>query len=197
MMPAINLKEMMPFVRFEYEETGRDVDASIKAGRPVPMIHLMAIIMQHGSKDEHHAIADEWLATKRFQAAEGRCSPQWIDRWEAQLAAFKKGEELPRDGTPIKTWAALTREQVIRLIAFGITTVEDLAAQPDSSLMNMGLDGRNMRDMAKHFLAQGEGAAGTAKKMADMEEANRQQVEIIKQLESRLSALEKPAKKAA
>ncbi len=102
-----------------------------------------------------------------------------------------KGDELPLEGTPVKTWAAITREQVIRLLAVNIRTVEELAETPDSALMTMiGLDGRNLRDTAKAFIAEGRNAGGAAVKIAALEEANRQKDDIIKGMQAKLAELE-------
>ena len=190
MIPQMS-KETPPFIRFEYQEAGRDVEASDKAGRPIPLIKAMVIVMQRGSKDEHVANADEWLASKHKAAAEGNYPPQWVEQFHRQYEAFLKGDELPPEGTPIKTWAAITREQVIRLIAVNIRTVEELAEVPDSALMSqIGLDGRNLRDLAKAFIAEGKGAAGNAKKIADLEEENRRLKEEQERMKTKMAELE-------
>jgi hypothetical protein len=145
--------------------------------------------MQHGSKDEHHAVAEEWLAKIRQKSIEGTWPPEWVDRFDRQYEAFLKGNELPRDGTPVRTWPAPNREQVIRLIALGIQTVEDLAAVPDSGLANIGLDGRNLRDLARNYIEAGQGVGVMAKKLADLEQTVRDQAEQLKRMEERNAEL--------
>lgn len=194
MMPTIR-KEQPPFVRFEYMEYGLNEEASKAAGRPVPKVVPFALIMQHGSKDVTEKVAEEWLEQIATKAYQGNYPPEWAERFQKQYQQFLKGEEIPRDGTPIKTWAAVTREQVIRLTAIGIPTVEDLAQVPDSGLGTIGLDGRNLRDLARNFISQGLNAAGQAKKLADLEEKDRQKDEIIKRLESKVAELEKESAK--
>ena len=199
MIPQMT-KETPPFVRFEYQEHGRDVEKSKEAGRPIPFIKPMVIVMQRGSKDEWVGIADEWLAEKHKAASEGTYPPQWVDQFKRQYEAFLKGDELPLEGTPIKTWSAVTREQVIRLIAANIRTVEELAETPDAALMTqIGLDGRVLRDTARAFIAEGKAAGGAAVKIAALEEANRGKDDIIKRLEARLAAVEEqiPKRKTA
>jgi hypothetical protein len=187
------LQERPPFVRFEYIECGVDEAASAASGRTVPLVKPHALIMQHGSKDVTEKNADEWLAHLAAQAREGRYRTEWLAMFKLQYEEWQKGNELPREGTPVKTWAALNREQAIRLTAMGITTVEDLAAMPDNGLGNIGMDGRYLRDLAKNYMASG--AKGVdVKRLTDLEQQNREQADTIKQLSDRLAALEKPQK---
>lgn len=108
-----------------------------------------------------------------------------------QYEAWKKGEELPLDGQPIKTWAALNKEQIARLIALGYYTIENLAACPDTTLAMIGLDGRYLRDLARKTL---EPTGIHAKQIADLEQSNRDKDETIAALMGRVAALEKVKK---
>lgn len=188
-------KEAPPYVRFDYIEYGINAEATKKAGRPIPAVVPFAIVMQHGSKDTTEKPAEEWLAQKEKEAIDGKYNPEWVQRFKMQYEAFLKGNELPREGTPVRTWLAVTREQGTRLLALGITTVEDLAAIPDAGLGNIGLDGRNLRDLAKNFIEAGQGVGAMAKKVSDLEQTNRDQAEQIQRMTERLAVLEK--KKAA
>lgn len=189
-------KDAPPFVRFEYMECGIDVEASAKSGTRIPLVKPYAKIMQHGSKDEVERDAVEWLAQIKQKAINGQYNPEWVQRFEMQYEAFLKGDEMPRHGTPIKTWSGPTREQVIRLQSLGITTLEDLSAVPDSGLGNVGLDGRHLRDMARNFLEESKGVGMLAKQLADAQERGRQQDEQITRMQERLTQLE-GRKKAA
>lgn len=191
-------KDAPPFVTFDYQEVGPDAEASAKAGRYIPRVRAIATIRQIGDKfAATERDAEEWLADLKRKSIEGTYNPEWAQRFQMQYDAFIKGEELPRHGTPIKTWAAINREQVIRLIACGMTTIEDLAALPDAGLGQVGLDGRYLRDLARTFIASGHDAAGNAKKITDLEQENRTLKESIERMEARLAALEPKGKKAA
>lgn len=185
------MKEQPPFVRWEFVECGLNAEATKTAGRPVPAVKPFAFIMQHGSKDVVERDAEEWLAQIEQKAREGMYNQEWAERFRKQYEAFCKGQDLPPEGTPVRTWPAPNREQVIRLLAMGILTVEQLSAVPDSALSNIGLDGRHLRDLARNFIEAGHGAAGLAKKVADLEELTRQQADTIARLEAAL-----PKKKA-
>lgn len=171
-----------PMAMFDYSDDGKNV---------------IAKIMQHGDKfTVTEKIADEWLAHIKMQALQGQYDPTWAAQFDLEYQAFLKGNELPREGTPIRTWAAISREQGTRLIALNLPTVEDLAAMPDSSLGTIGLDGRYLRDLAKNFVDAGKGVGALEKRLADAEHSGREKDEQIGRLEQRLAALEAKNKKA-
>lgn len=189
MIPQIQ-KETPPFVRFEFMEYGIDEEASKTSGARVPKVIPFALIMQHGSKDCVEKPADEWLAQISSKAIDGQYPAEWVSRYKMQYEAFLKGNELPREGTPVKTCAIFNREQAIRLVAIGITTVEDLGNVPDQGLGGIGLDGRYLRDLARNYLAEGKGVAAQAKKVADLEQLTRDQAETIERMNARMQELE-------
>lgn len=152
--------------------------------------HVIVKLMQHGDKfSVTEKIADEWLAHIHTEALQGRYDATWVAQFKMEYEAFLKGNELPREGTPVRTWGAITREQGTRLIGMNITTVEDLAAMPDSGLGNLGLDGRYLRDLAKSTLEQAGGGAVQAKKIADLEQRDRENTATIQRMEQMLAEL--------
>jgi hypothetical protein len=159
--------ERPPFVRWEERELGFDHDASEKAGRPIPRVLVMACITPHASKDCVEKPAEEWLAQIKSKAAKGEYNPEWVRFFRASYDEWKLGNELPREGTPVKTWQLTTREQTSRLIALGLRIVEDLAAVPDSGLGEIGLDGRYLRDLARNWIQEGKDKGVTARALAD------------------------------
>lgn len=157
-----------PYVKFEEREMGLNPVATEKEGRPIPRTVVLALITAHGSKDTHESIAEEWLATLKNRGLNGDdYSQNCYEKFSRQFAAWKEGHDLPREGTPIKTWAMATREQITRLIGNGITTVEDLAAFPDSNLNVVGMDGRYLRDIARGWMKEAKDLGANAKALAD------------------------------
>jgi hypothetical protein len=201
-------KEVMPHVRFENKDYGRDEEASLKAGRHIPKNAVFIIITSHGSKDSAEQIAEEWLPRKRIEASRGNYNIEWVEHFEKQFKLWKEGHELPRNGTPIATWQMISAEQNSRLRAMGITVVEDLAAVPDSGLAEYGLDARYMRDLARAWIAEGQQKGINAQELAQAQLTLRAQQEkiedqssVIRDLQERLGRLEnkkrKPAEEAA
>ena len=130
MVPHIS-NQMPPFVRFEERELGIDPKASEEAGRPVPRVVVMACVTSHGSKDVFEKPAEEWLKDKKQQVMNGTFNSEWLARFELQLSEWKKGNELPREGTPVKTWQMCSKEQGRRLVVVaGIECGSKILCQP-------------------------------------------------------------------
>lgn len=63
--------------------------------------------------------------------------------------AWKAGQDVPENGTPLAAWAGIRPEQIAVLRQFDIRTVEDLAVLSDSILSRPGMTGlRAVRDAA-------------------------------------------------
>jgi len=180
-----------PFVRFEVREIGLDPAATEREGRPIPREVIMAIITPWGSKDEIEKIAEEWLDQIKKQAMNGQYSLEWATHFRLQFDEWKKGNELPREGTPIRTWAMIAHiEPRRRLQALGIHTVEDLAAIPDSGLGGIGLDARYLRDLARGWLTEAKDKGANAKELADAKHRITELEGTIERQNARLARLE-------
>lgn len=202
MIPTV-MDKRPPFVQFRDQEYGINREASEAAGRPVPAMMTMICITPHGSKDEFVKPAEDWLTQTKAKALRGEYPVEWYNHFDLQFSEWKKGNELPREGTPIQTWQAASNEQRSRLKAIGIPTVEDLAAYPDTGLGQIGLDGRYLRDLAKGWIAEGKDKGINARALADANAKIVAQQETIDRQEARLTALEarladdeKPRKRA-
>lgn len=193
MVPTIQ-KERPPFVRFEVREHGLDKVASEAAGRPVPREVVFAIITPWGSKDEIEKVAEEWLRDIKHRALQGMYPLEWASHFELAFKAWQEGNELPREGTPIRTWQMIaTQEPRRRLLAIGIHTVEDLGAIPDSGLGMIGLDGRHLRDMARTWLAEGLQKGASAKALADANAKIDRLEGLVEKLEGQVAQLKAAA----
>lgn len=190
-----------PYVRFEEREHGIDHEASDKAGRPIPRVVNMACITNAGSKDVHEAIAEDWLTKIRTLALRNEYPLEWANHFRAAYEEWKKGNELPREGTPVKTWQMVTREQANRCHTIGYTTVEDLAQVPDSALGQIGLDGRYLRDLARGWVQEAADKGVNARAIADanvrIEDLERSNAEMRQQMQALRAQLETGGKRRA
>lgn len=75
-------------------------------------------------------------------------------RFAAEWAAFSRGEEARRVGTPVAEWPrmAQTPSMVKMLESINIFTVEDLAALSDGLVPKLGMGGFKLRDEARRFI---------------------------------------------
>ena len=189
MSPQI-FAERPPFVRWEEREFGLNQPESEKAGRPIPRIVVMACITPHASKDCIEKPAEEWLEQIRLKAAKGEYNPEWLRYFRASYEEWKLGNELPREGTPVKTWQLTNREQCNRLITLGYRVIEDLAQVPDSALGEIGLDGRYLRDLARNWIQEGKDKGVTAVALANANADIERLKALNDELVSRLERLE-------
>jgi hypothetical protein len=183
-------QEVMPHVRFEQKDYGRNETASQQSGVHVPLRNTFIVITSHGSKDCSEHLVDEWLPRKRAEASRGNYNLAWVEHFEKQYAAWKQGHELPREGTPVLTWQPISQEQNARLRALGLHVVEDVAAIPDNALGNIGLDGRSIRDLARAWLDEGKDKGINARALADALSAIQELRETNERLQEQIKALQ-------
>jgi len=86
-----------------------------------------------------------------------------VDRWaaiEPAYHAWKSGQEVPLNGTPLAAWSGVTPEQADVLKRSQIRTLEELSDASELVITQVPLPGmRALRDMARLFLASTEKTA--------------------------------------
>lgn len=182
-----------PYVMFEVRPV-EDRAASIEQGRYVAKDVIFAVVTPAGTKDKIEKVAEDWFAGIKANVREGRFPAQWLTAYEAQFEAFKKNEEVPEIGTPIKTWPALSPAQVKNILGANIRTVEDLADANEEALMRIGMGSRGLKDKAKAWLQSAEKKGIPAEKLAALEAENTQLREDNEKLNERVAQLEKAQK---
>jgi hypothetical protein len=95
-------------------------------------------------------------------------SPSDMSRFPRQWSAFKAQHAPALQGTPLEQWPPINRAQVAELKGLSIHTVEALAGVPDTTLHNLGMGGRELRDRAKAWLDSAKGGAGISELLARM-----------------------------
>lgn len=178
----------VPFFMFQDREHGSDAEASAEKGYEVPKLVTFILITPHGHRgDPLEFFADEFIERKGREAREGRYDHAWVTEFKTGLAAHREGKTIPRHGTPLLTWERILKSRREQL-ATRFPTIEDLAAVPDSSLGEIGLDGRVLRDMAKGDIQAKKDLSPVVKELADTKEIVRRQQEQIDSLVERLDA---------
>lgn len=91
-------------------------------------------------------------------------------RWsmiEPAYTAWKEGQEIPVNGTPLGAWPAVTKEQVEVLHRLGLRTVEEMSELTDTTITKIPLP--NARDLKKqaHLFLESTDRATAAQEMAD------------------------------
>ena len=180
----------VPFFMFQDREHGADPEASKEAGYEVPKIVTFILITPHGHKgDPIEFFADEFIERKGSEAKQGRYDHSWVAEFKAGLASHREGKAIPRNGTPLITWERILKSRREQLV-HRYPTIEDLAAVPDSSIGDIGMDGRVLRDMAKADIQAKKDLSPVVKELANANETIRRQQEQLDKMANRLEALE-------
>ena len=80
-------------------------------------------------------------------------TPQLIERFKNEYDQFLRGEEARKQGTPIETCPVVVPPEMVPLLQLhAIYTVEQIAALSDSSLSNLGMGARVLRQAAEDYL---------------------------------------------
>ena len=110
------------------------------------------------------------------------------ERWrliERAYVAWKQGQEIPQDGTPLAAWPGLTSEQAEVFRSFGLRSVEDVAHATTSIIQKVQLPNvMAIQTLAKSFLAaKDQTVVASALAAKDAEVADlKDQLEELRQL---------------
>jgi hypothetical protein len=187
------------YVAFERRAV-EDRAASMVAGMYKTRDVDFAVITPAGSKDRIERVAAEWFPMLEQQVKESRLPQPWFEAYQRQYEAFKKGEELPLNGTPIRGWLVASPSQQRTLIDLHILTVEDMAGATAEAMQAIGMGSIALKQKAKAWLdsaEQGKSSEALAGLKVENETLKAQITEEREkrgELERRILALEKPSK---
>ena len=181
-------KERPAYVRFERRPV-EDRDASVRQGKFVSKDVDYALVTPPYSRDVFEQVAPEWLAQMQKDSTSGRLPLAWYENYVESYERWKRGEEMPLTGTPIKGWAVLSPAQMKNLIALNILTVEDLASINDEGLRRIGMGAADLRDKAKAWLSQTKDKGPLTMENASLKAENAALLAQRGQLEARVKEL--------
>lgn len=205
------LKEnAMPFIRFETRPV-EDREASLKLGRFMTkdVDYVVIVPLGSGGKEQIEQVYSEWLEQRKRESGRheirtgdssmpmfaSRFPDEWLDKVEKGYAAWKAGQEIPVEGTPLAQWAVLSPSQRQQLIGMGIQTVEQLSQLPDGGLDSFGIGGMSLRQRARDFIQINGGQAN--KTTAELEALRVENESLKRRLDGIMAKLEKMDVKAA
>jgi len=196
---TIDSKQQIPYIQFERVAV-EDPVATLAAGQYVAKDVDMVNITPAYSKDIIKCKAVNWLAQNKVDEKNGRLSQEWRDRYEKAYEAFKNGQELPLEGTPIKGWGVISPAQQETLIRLRILTVESLAGINAEGISRLGMGAIDLRNKAQAWLdtlhKNGKPTIQLAaqKKKIEQLEANLERMTgLIKELTNRLNKTDNEA----
>lgn len=191
-MSGIVDNDRPPYVSFERRAV-EDRTASVKAGHYVSRDVDIATITRPGSRDSLDKEAVVWLKELQEKARKKDIPETWYRAFSDSYKAWKEGEEVPENGTPIKGWPVLSPAAQKDLISTGIRTVEDLAAMNDADFQSVGTGALAYKQKAVAWLLAAkdtgkatEEIAKLATQVSELVALAKAQSEEIKALKSQL-----------
>jgi len=189
-------EERKAYVRFEMVAE-EDLVASKTEGRYISKDVEYAKITPPYSKDCVVQKVVTWLAQMEENVRNDRLPRKWADEYLAQLAAWRKGQELPPEGTAIRGWSMISPAQQENCIRVNILTVEDLAGVNDTGARMLGMGSLDLKNKAIAWLAQAKDKGPLTIEVTALKrdrEIDRATIETLKEQVKQLMAA-KPEKK--
>lgn len=177
-----------PYVRFERRAV-EDRAASEQRGHYMTKDADFVLITPAGSKDEVEKPAGEWLQQLKEQVKQGRVPMTWETHFTAAYEHWKRGEELPVNGTPIKGWPLLSAAVQSNIIAANIRTVEDLAVCNGEALQRIGMGAVDLKQKAEAWLKASTDIGKVVQENVALRVQLADAKDAIKRLEARNEAL--------
>lgn len=143
--------ERPAYVRFERRPI-EDRATSLTAGHVVTKDVDYAIITPVGSRDEIPREVKDWFAQLKGQVKDQRIPEKFQEYYTRAYEAWKRGEDIPVEGTPIKGWQVLSPSQQANVLAANVRTVEDLALANGEAITRIGMGGHEIKQKAEAWL---------------------------------------------
>lgn len=144
-------EERPPYVTFERRAI-EDPAASAKAGHYVAVDVDYVKITPAYTKDVIIRDVASWFEKLDGDFRNGRIPPTWIPRYRAAYEAWKNGQELPLDGTPIRGWGVISPAMQEILCNMKVLTIEDAARMNDDAMKRIGMGAGDIRAKAQAAL---------------------------------------------
>jgi hypothetical protein len=110
-------------------------------------------------------------------------------RWPEEYDAFKSGQEVAVNGTPLEQWPVLKRSMVLELKALGFHTVEQIRDMNDHAVQRIPMYGRKMKELAAAYLDDAVAAAALSKAQVDIDRRDAQIAALRLQVENLTSQM--------
>lgn len=184
--------DLPPYVTFECRPV-EDRAASIAAGHTVHKDVDFAVITRAGARDTFEQEATVWLAQLEQRVRSQQFPAEWLRAYKHSYEAWKSGQTLPEEGTPIKSWPVATPAQIKDMLAVGIRTVEAMAALPDNELSVLGIGALGLKQKAIAWLQTSKDTGKAVQELvalrqqlADMSRTLQEQAQEISMLRAQI-----------
>lgn len=194
--PVLQARDM-PYVTFKTEPV-EDAARTKSEARMCFKDQDFAVVTPPGGKANNTPKIDQFWAWADQELRNGRVKSEWVHKWKSDYDLYRKGLEIPEDGTPIRGWKLLSGAQQEELLRLNVRTVEALANLNDEGMRSFGMGATELKRKASAWLAQNESKEAGALKLAELtrqiESLNGQllnQLEKTEELEKALASQKK------
>lgn len=185
---VLDREERPPLVRFE-KRAAEDKQASREAGQVIYTDIDWVLVTPPYSKDCFEHKVEKWFEQVEKNVRNGRTPQKWLDLWKEGYARWKRGEEMPLNGTSVKNWSAITQGQCKTLLAANILTIEDLALVNDQGLRRLGMGGLELKNKAKAYVQAAKDTGPLVMENAALKKELEQQKGVINNLVEKLDIM--------
>ena len=142
---------------------------SLAEGRPIFDDVEVCEIRRPGARDWSSYPADAHSHWRNDPFTGDQSQVTYAERFPRQYAQFKAQQQQTKSGTPLDYVPFLTEAKRAELRAQNIYTVEQLAAIDGQELKNLGTYGRDLKNRAEEFIADGKAKAPDMQLAAELE----------------------------
>jgi hypothetical protein len=187
----------MPYVRFVTSVA----ETKDEEGHVVYKNKYFAHITPAGGKDEVVKDAEEWITELKrkgdtrgpFDAAANEYG-RWYEHFSKGFDAFKMGEEMLTEGTPLRACMAFTKAEVAQAESVRIFSLEELSQCNEEAIRNMGVGARALKNKATQVLKSNQGNHSAEEMTALRVQVEELQATIEAMKEAGLTVPKKPGR---
>lgn len=164
-------KDRPAYVRFVRRPV-EDKAASLAAGHYIAKDVDWALITPPYSKDVVELKVEAWLKNLVLDVQNDRLPKAWADSYRDAYDKWKRGEEMPLNGTAIRGWGMIGPAQQETLVRMNILTVEDLAAVNDEGIRRIGMGAIDLKNKATAWIQQNKDRGPLVQEVAAVKAEN-------------------------
>lgn len=177
-----------PFVQFERVPV-ENILASQREGHYVAFDQDRAFITPPGSKDKMIYDVETWFRNLEDDVRNNRIPREWVDSYHKQYDFWKKGQEMPLEGVPIRGWGMISPAQQETLIRLHVLTVETLAIANEELIRRIGMGGMDMKNKADAWLKETKGKGKLTMEISTLKKENEVLKASLANLEAKFDEL--------
>ena len=174
----------------------QNMKASNEEGRYIARDVDVVTVRQIGATDSVEWEVPRWLEQNKVEVINGRLPQDHAEKYEESYRRWKLGQEMPVDGTPIKSWPVISPAQAEAVIKAGIRTVEDLSTLNDEGLRKVGMGAIDLKQKAKTWIDVSQDKGKVTQEMAAVIKQNDQLQKTVDTLMAKVEKLQEEMKAA-